>query len=37
VRGDAGRSFVLAQNGAAGRTLAALDRLVESSLVVRRA
>jgi 3-deoxy-D-manno-octulosonic-acid transferase len=37
LRGDAGRSFVLAQNGAAGRTLAALDRLVESSLVVRTA
>jgi 3-deoxy-D-manno-octulosonic-acid transferase len=37
VRGDAGRSFVLAQNGAAGRTLAALDRLVESSTAPRRA
>ena len=35
-RGDAGRSFVLAQNGAAGRTLAALDRLVESSHAMRR-
>ena len=33
ARGAAGRSFVLAQNGAAGRTLAELDRLVESSLV----
>ena len=30
-RGAAGRTFVLAQNGAAGRTLAELDRLVESS------
>ena len=37
VRGAAGRSFVLAQNGAAGRTLAELDRLVESSLVKRNA
>ena len=35
ARGAAGRSFVLAQNGAAGRTLAELDRLVESSLVKR--
>ncbi len=35
VRGAAGRSFVLAQHGAAGRTLAELDRLVESSLVKR--
>jgi 3-deoxy-D-manno-octulosonic-acid transferase len=35
-RGDAGRRFVLAQNGAAGRTLAALDRLVESSGSVAR-
>ena len=32
ARGAAGRDFVLAQNGAAGRTLAELDRLVESSL-----
>lgn len=30
ARGEAGRKFVLAQNGASGRTLAALDRLVES-------
>jgi 3-deoxy-D-manno-octulosonic-acid transferase len=37
VRGAAGRRFVLAQNGAAGRTLAELDRLVESSLVKRNA
>ena len=37
ARGAAGRSFVLAQNGAAGRTLAELDRLVESSLVKRTA
>ena len=36
ARGDAGRNFVLAQNGAAGRTLAALDRLVESSHPARR-
>lgn len=32
ARGAAGRNFVLAQHGAAGRTLAELDRLVESSL-----
>ncbi len=32
ARGAAGRDFVLAQNGAAGRTLLELDRLVESSL-----
>jgi 3-deoxy-D-manno-octulosonic-acid transferase len=32
ARGDAGRHFVLAQHGASGRTLAELDRLVESSL-----
>ncbi len=31
ARGAAGRLFVLAQNGASGRTLAELDRLVESS------
>ncbi|MFI5458636.1 MAG: 3-deoxy-D-manno-octulosonic acid transferase [Isosphaerales bacterium] len=31
ARGAAGRDFVLAQNGAAGRTLVELDRLVESS------
>jgi 3-deoxy-D-manno-octulosonic-acid transferase len=31
ARGAAGRDFVLAQHGAAGRTLAELDRLVESS------
>jgi 3-deoxy-D-manno-octulosonic-acid transferase len=31
ARGEAGRKFVLAQNGASGRTLVALDRLVESS------
>jgi 3-deoxy-D-manno-octulosonic-acid transferase len=37
TRGAAGRSFVLAQNGAAGRTLAELDRLVESSFVKRNA
>jgi 3-deoxy-D-manno-octulosonic-acid transferase len=37
TRAAAGRSFVLAQNGAAGRTLAELDRLVESSLVKRNA
>ncbi|MGP0068309.1 MAG: 3-deoxy-D-manno-octulosonic acid transferase [Isosphaeraceae bacterium] len=32
ARGAAGRHFVLAQNGASGRTLAELDRLVESSM-----
>ena len=32
ARGAAGRHFVLAQNGASGRTLAELDRLIESSL-----
>ncbi len=32
ARGAAGRHLVLAQHGAAGRTLAELDRLVESSL-----
>ncbi len=32
ARGAAGRDYVLAQHGAAGRTLAELDRLVESSL-----
>jgi 3-deoxy-D-manno-octulosonic-acid transferase len=32
ARGQAGRNFVLSQNGAAGRTLYELDRLVESSL-----
>jgi 3-deoxy-D-manno-octulosonic-acid transferase len=37
ARGAAGRDFVLAQNGAAGRTLAELDRLVESSLGKRTA
>jgi 3-deoxy-D-manno-octulosonic-acid transferase len=31
ARGAAGRDFVLAQNGAAGRTVTALDRLVEYS------
>ncbi len=36
-RGAAGRRLVLAQNGATGRTLAELDRLVESSLVKRNA
>jgi 3-deoxy-D-manno-octulosonic-acid transferase len=33
ARGAAGRDYVLAQHGATGRTLAELDRLVESSLV----
>jgi 3-deoxy-D-manno-octulosonic-acid transferase len=37
ARGAAGRDFVLAQNGAAGRTFAELERLVESSLVKRSA
>jgi 3-deoxy-D-manno-octulosonic-acid transferase len=32
ARGEAGRNFVLSQNGAAGRTLNELDRLVGSSL-----
>ncbi len=32
ARGAAGRTLVLAQNGAASRTLAELDRLVEASL-----
>jgi len=32
ARGAAGRDFVLAQNGAAGRTLFELDRLVEASV-----
>jgi 3-deoxy-D-manno-octulosonic-acid transferase len=32
ARGAAGRDYVLAQHGAAGRTLLELDRLVESSL-----
>jgi 3-deoxy-D-manno-octulosonic-acid transferase len=32
ARGAAGRDYVLAQHGAAGRTLAELDRLVEMSL-----
>jgi 3-deoxy-D-manno-octulosonic-acid transferase len=31
ARGEAGRKFVLAQNGASGRTLLTLDRLVEST------
>ncbi len=35
ARGAAGRDFVLAQHGAAGRTLAELDRLVESSLAAQ--
>jgi len=34
ARGAAGRDFVLAQNGAAGRTLVELDRLVESSFAL---
>ena len=37
ARGAAGREYVLAQHGAAGRTLAELDRLVESSLAERAA
>ncbi len=37
ARGEAGRSFVLAQHGASGRTLAELDRLVESSLAQKSA
>jgi 3-deoxy-D-manno-octulosonic-acid transferase len=35
ARGAAGRDFVLAQHGAAVRTLAELDRLVESSFVAQ--
>jgi 3-deoxy-D-manno-octulosonic-acid transferase len=31
ARGQAGRKFVLAQNGASGRTLLTLDRLVDTS------
>jgi 3-deoxy-D-manno-octulosonic-acid transferase len=37
ARGAAGRELVLAQHGAAVRTLAELDRLVESSTAVRAA
>ena len=37
ARGEAGRSFVLAQHGASGRTLAELDRLVESSFAQKSA
>ena len=37
ARGAAGREYVLAQHGAAGRTLAELDRLVESSLAEQAA
>jgi 3-deoxy-D-manno-octulosonic-acid transferase len=37
ARGAAGRSFVLAQHGASGRTLQALDRLVESSVARKTA
>jgi 3-deoxy-D-manno-octulosonic-acid transferase len=37
ARGAAGRLFVLAQNGASGRTLAELDRLVESSIAQKAA
>ncbi len=36
-RAAAGRSFVLAQHGASGRTLAELDRLVESSFTQKSA
>jgi 3-deoxy-D-manno-octulosonic-acid transferase len=37
ARGAAGRSYVLAQNGAANRTLAELDRLVESAITTKTA
>ena len=37
ARGSAGRSYVLAQNGAADRTLAELDRLVESAIAAKSA
>jgi 3-deoxy-D-manno-octulosonic-acid transferase len=36
-RGEAGRSFVLAQHGASVRTLSELDRLVESSMIQKSA
>jgi 3-deoxy-D-manno-octulosonic-acid transferase len=36
ARGAAGRQFVLTQNGAVGRTLAELDRLVESAMAANR-
>src|SRR6516165_1454414 len=37
ARAAAGRSFVMAQRGASGRTLAELDRLVESSFIQKSA
>ena len=37
TRAAAGQSFVLAQRGASGRTLAELDRLIESSLTQKSA
>lgn len=37
ARGAAGRAFVLAQHGAADRTLTELDRLVESSIGTKTA
>jgi 3-deoxy-D-manno-octulosonic-acid transferase len=37
ARGAAARAYVLAQNGAADRTLTELDRLVESAIVVKTA
>lgn len=35
ARGEAGRAYVLAQNGAAARTLTELDRLVESAIMTK--
>jgi 3-deoxy-D-manno-octulosonic-acid transferase len=37
ARGSAGRTFVLAQHGASGRTFAELDRLVESTFTQKSA
>ncbi len=37
ARGAAGRAYVLAQNGAADRTLTELDRLVESAIMTKTA
>ena len=37
ARGLAGRAYVLAQNGAADRTLAELDRLVEPAIAAKTA
>jgi 3-deoxy-D-manno-octulosonic-acid transferase len=37
ARGTAGRTFVLAQHGASGRTLAELDRLVDATFTQKSA